>query len=79
MCFIGGEWTAEAALAVVELTHFRTLQAQITGYSETGLPEIRLYSYLSPNVSVINENIRSIYAYTIILYLLLISEYCIYQ
>lgn len=27
------------------------LQAQITGYTETGIPEIYLYAYLDPNVS----------------------------
>lgn len=59
----GAEWSVESAQAVVELTQFRALQAQIAGYSESGLPEIYLYSYLSPTVSAkifssrkINEN-----------------------
>lgn len=47
----GGEWSIEASEAVVELTQYRTLQAQITSYTETGVPEIHLYSFLSPNVS----------------------------
>lgn len=47
---LGSEWSIEAAQVVVELTQFRTLQAQIAGYSESGLPEIYLYSYISPNV-----------------------------
>lgn len=46
-----GEWSIEAAQAIVELTQFRTLQAQIAGYTETGMPEIHLYSFLGPNVS----------------------------
>lgn len=45
-------WTEEAAKAVVELTQDRMLQAQITGYTETGIPEIYLYAYLDPNVSL---------------------------
>lgn len=49
--FTDGGWTEEAAKAVVELTHDRMLQAQITGYTETGIPEIYLYAYLDPNVS----------------------------
>lgn len=49
--FAGGEWSLEASQAIVELTQFRTQQAQITSYTENGLPEIRLYSFLSPNVS----------------------------
>lgn len=47
----GGEWSVEASQAIVELTQYRTLQAQIANYTETGLPEVHLYSYLSPNVS----------------------------
>lgn len=49
--FAGGEWSIEASKAIVELTSYRTLQAQITSYTETGVPEVHLYSFLSPNVS----------------------------
>lgn len=45
------EWSLESTQAIVELTQYRTQQAQITSYTENGLPEIRLYSFLSPNVS----------------------------
>lgn len=51
--FAADEWTVEASQAIVELTQYRTLQAQIASYTDTGLPEIHLYSYLSPNVSKI--------------------------
>lgn len=51
-------WTEEAAKAVVELTQDRMLQAQITGYTETGIPEIYLYAYLDPNVSLALKNLR---------------------
>lgn len=49
--FADDEWSIEASQAIVELTQYRTLQAQITSYTEAGVPEIHLYSYLSPNVS----------------------------
>lgn len=49
---LGGEWSEEASRVIVELTQFRTLQAQIAGYTDTGIPEIYLYSFLGPNVSI---------------------------
>lgn len=52
LMFADGEWSIEASQAIVELTQYRTLQAQITSYTETGVPEIHLYSFLSPNVSI---------------------------
>ena len=48
----GGEWSAEAAQLVIELSQCKSLQAQVAGYSDAGLPEIYLYSYLGPNVSI---------------------------
>lgn len=51
-----GEWTPEASLAICELTQYKTLQAQIISYSDAGLPEIHLYSYLAPNVSFFLHN-----------------------
>lgn len=54
----GGEWSLEASQAIVELTQFRTQQAQITSYTENGIPEIRLYSFLSPNnIVFINQEL----------------------
>lgn len=50
--YTDGAWTEEASNALVELTQFRTLQAQVAGYTEAGLPEIYLYSYLGPSVSM---------------------------
>lgn len=52
LSLLGGEWSEEASRVIVELTQFRTLQAQIAGYTETGIPEIYLYSFLGPNVSI---------------------------
>lgn len=49
--FADGEWSDEASRVIVELTQCRTLQAQIAGYTENGIPEILLYSFLGPNVS----------------------------
>lgn len=48
-----GAWSEEASKTLVELTQFRTLQAQVAGYTEAGLPEIYLYSCLGPHVSTI--------------------------
>ncbi|XP_031627994.1 A-kinase anchor protein 1, mitochondrial [Contarinia nasturtii] len=54
----GGEWCIEASQAIVELTQYRTIQAQITNYTETGVPEVHLYSFLSPNnVVFINQEL----------------------
>lgn len=49
--FAADGWSVEASQAIVELTQYRTLQAQIASYTDAGQPEIHLYSYLSPNVS----------------------------
>lgn len=49
--FAADGWSVEASQAIVELTQYRTLQAQIASYTDAGVPEIHLYSYLSPNVS----------------------------
>lgn len=51
--YAGGLWSEEASRLIVELTQFRTLQAQIAGYTDNGIPEIYLYSFLGPNVSII--------------------------
>lgn len=54
----GGEWSIDATQAIVELTQYRTLQAQITNYTETGVPEVHLYSFLSPNnIVFINQEL----------------------
>lgn len=56
---LDGEWNASALHVVVELTQHRMLSAQIVGYSDTGIPEIHLYSILGPNVCVCNIFISS--------------------
>lgn len=77
-------WTEEAAKAVVELTQDRMLQAQITGYTETGIPEIYLYAYLDPNVSLALKNPyqstrKGNFKLTQSVVHNFISEYCIHQ
>lgn len=51
---IDGIWNDEAAQTVAQLTQFSMLQAQVAGYTESGIPEIYLYSYLDSNVSLVS-------------------------
>lgn len=82
-----GEWCIEASQAIVELTQYRTLQAQIASYTDSGVPEIHLYSFLSPNVSTA-ASLFPLFScefsncsgnFLIDKHFVLFSEYCIHQ
>lgn len=87
-----GQWSEEAFRTIVELTQFRALQAQVAGYTENGIPEILLYSFLGPNVSIkasyicihhtqihpLNDN-RDINDVFVFVSFFSLTAYCIYQ
>ncbi|XP_067634994.1 KH domain-containing protein akap-1 [Eurosta solidaginis] len=45
-------WSAEATDILCQLTKGIVLQAQVAGYNSHDIPEIYLYAYLGPNVSI---------------------------